>query len=74
MVTEVVRADGSLPSGMDMGWVIPCWLCGSPIPVKFSKKRKPYLICDNCGLQIFIRYGKAEDLLIAKIKQQQRGG
>ena len=49
-------------------WLIECWLCNSPIPVKFTKKDKVYLICDNCGMQIFIRYKKSEELLISKIK------
>jgi len=53
--------------------MIPCWLCGSPVPVKFTKKDKPYLVCANCGVQTFIRYGKAEGLLIAKIKDYQKG-
>ena len=51
--------------------MIPCWLCGQPIEVKFSRKDKPYLICDNCGVQTFIRYGKAEELLLAKVKEYQ---
>ena len=51
--------------------LIPCWLCNSPIPVKFTKKNKAYLICDNCGVQTFLRYNKAEELLAAKIKQCQ---
>jgi rRNA maturation endonuclease Nob1 len=59
---------------METVWVIPCWLCGSLIPVKFTKKNKPFLICNNCGVQTFIRYGKAEDLLIAKIKDYRKGG
>lgn len=71
--TEAERASDNSMSGEDMGWVIPCWLCGEPIPVKFTKKNKPFLICNNCGVQTFIRYGKAEELLIAKIKQYQGG-
>ena len=49
--------------------MIPCWLCDQSVEVKFSRKDKPYLICDNCGVQTFIRYGQAEELLIAKINQ-----
>jgi DNA-directed RNA polymerase subunit RPC12/RpoP len=33
----------------------PCFLCGEAMPIKSSKKGKPYLICDPCGLQVFIR-------------------
>ena len=53
--------------------VIPCWLCGEAVEVKFSKKDKPYLVCQSCGVQSFIRYDKAEKLLIAKIKQYREG-
>lgn len=48
---------------------IACWLCNSPIPIKFTKKDKVYLICDNCGTQTFLRFKRAEELLIDKIKQ-----
>ena len=51
--------------------MIPCWLCSQPVEVKFSRKDKPYLICDNCGVQTFIRYGQAEELLLAKVKEYQ---
>lgn len=69
MVTEALKVKDNPTFGKDMGWMIPCWLCGELIPVKFTKKNKPFLICNNCGVQTFIRYGKAEELLIAKIKQ-----
>lgn len=35
---------------------IPCFLCGKPSKVKKTKTNKPYFICDDCGLQSFIRY------------------
>ena len=53
-------------------WFIPCWLCGIPVEIRHSKKDKPFLICNNCGVQTFIRYGRAEELLVAKIKQQEK--
>ena len=53
--------------------VIPCWLCGEVVEVKFSKKDRPYLICNGCGIQTFIRYGKAEELLIVRIRQYREG-
>ena len=34
---------------------IPCFLCGKPLPVKLTKKDKPYFVCDPCGLQVFVR-------------------
>jgi len=73
MLTEAAKTKDNSTSGEDMDWVIPCWLCGELIPVKFTKKNKPFLICNYCGVQTFIRYGKAEELLIAKIKQYREG-
>jgi hypothetical protein len=35
--------------------LIPCFLCGNGLEVKISKRHKPYLICDWCGVQTFIR-------------------
>jgi len=73
MVTEIMEVKDNSRIGGQTAWVIPCWLCGSAIPVKFTKKGKVYLICNNCGIQTFLRYGKAEELLIAKIKEYQEG-
>ena len=42
---------------------IPCFLCGIELEVRHSKRDKPYLICDPCGVQIFIRREKGIDLL-----------
>ncbi len=33
----------------------PCPLCNQNLDVRLSKKNKPYVICDYCGLQMFIR-------------------
>ena len=73
MVTKASKVIKESARGEDIGWVIPCWLCDSLIPVKFTKKDKAYLICDNCGTQTFLRYGRAEELLIAKIKKYWEG-
>jgi transcription elongation factor Elf1 len=62
----------------------PCPVCASPRDVRQSKKNKPYIVCDPCGIQLFIR-GPAgieefnrlkervdrEDLL-ARIKEMER--
>jgi len=34
-----------------------CPLCSRRCQVRTTKKAKPYLICDDCGLQMFVRYG-----------------
>lgn len=34
---------------------IPCFLCSSELRARTDKNRKPYFICDPCGVQIFVR-------------------
>lgn len=33
----------------------PCPLCLSPLDVRESKKHRPYICCDGCGVQMFVR-------------------
>ena len=33
----------------------PCFLCGDMVEIKYSKRQKPYLVCNSCGVQVFIR-------------------
>ena len=33
----------------------PCPICNKKLLVKFTKKSKPYIICNSCGIQMFIR-------------------
>jgi len=35
----------------------PCCICTAPLEVRETKKGKPYVICDPCGLQMFVRNG-----------------
>jgi DNA-directed RNA polymerase subunit RPC12/RpoP len=34
---------------------IPCFLCTQELPERKDKNKKPYFICDSCGVQIFVR-------------------
>jgi hypothetical protein len=34
---------------------LPCFLCGRKLNTRFSKHKKPYFVCDSCGIQLFIR-------------------
>jgi hypothetical protein len=34
---------------------IPCLLCGKRLGKRIDKNRKPYFVCDPCGVQMFIR-------------------
>ena len=33
----------------------PCPVCGVPQQVLSSKKDKPYITCNSCGVQVFVR-------------------
>ena len=35
--------------------LFPCCVCGEPREVRTTKKGKPYMICDPCGVQMFVR-------------------
>jgi len=40
---------------LDGNQMFPCPVCTGPREVKQTKKRKPYLVCDPCGVQVFVR-------------------
>ena len=35
--------------------LFPCCVCGESREVRTTKKGKPYMICDPCGVQMFVR-------------------
>jgi len=35
--------------------LFPCCVCHEPREVRTTKKGKPYMICDPCGMQMFVR-------------------
>ena len=37
------------------GQRFPCPICAMPQEVRLSKKDKPYITCNVCGVQVFIR-------------------
>ena len=52
---------------------VSCWLCDEPVEVRFSKKDKPYIVCP-CGIQVFVRYKRAEELLAQKVRMENGNG
>ena len=65
--------------------MFPCPVCTDPREVRLTKKRKPYITCDPCGIQLFIRgpagiaaferlvnRAKAEDLWTRLAEMQRR--
>lgn len=35
--------------------IFPCPVCAQTREVRTTKKEKPYLVCDPCGVQLFVR-------------------
>ena len=35
--------------------LLPCLLCGKKLEQRTDKNKKPYFVCDPCGIQLFIR-------------------
>ena len=52
------------PAGPPQGKVVECFLCEREVDIRLSKKRRPYFICDDCGLQAFIRGDEGIERLI----------
>lgn len=48
----------------------PCPLCNAGLPILKSKRNKPYCICNDCGLQIFVRGKKG----ISHLRQMAEHG
>jgi hypothetical protein len=42
-------------SSVVRGGRFPCPVCAEPREIRLTKNDKPYLICDPCGVQLFIR-------------------
>jgi predicted RNA-binding Zn-ribbon protein involved in translation (DUF1610 family) len=38
--------------------VIPCFLCGTDLAIRTDKNKKRYFICNECGVQAFVRTEK----------------
>ena len=39
----------------------PCPICTAPLDVRLSKKDKPYVVCNDCGVQMFVRNAEGID-------------
>jgi hypothetical protein len=53
-----------------LGNEFPCPLCGAGLPIRTSKRKKPYCTCNDCGIQLFVR-GKVG---IARLRKLARDG
>jgi hypothetical protein len=53
-----------------IGKEFPCPMCGVGLPILISKTKKPYFICNSCGIQLFVR-GKVG---ISRLRKLARDG
>lgn len=51
--------------GQQFEGTFPCPLCNLRLEIRRSKNRKPYCVCNSCGLQLFIRGKKGIEKLKA---------
>jgi len=52
----VCNSNEVLPmSALNGNSVFPCPVCVELREVRMTKKRKPYITCDPCGIQMFVR-------------------
>jgi transcription elongation factor Elf1 len=49
------------------GKPFPCPVCERKCLIRISKSGKPYMVCDSCGVQLFVRYQEGLERLIEKI-------
>src|SRR5215469_14771792 len=52
-----------------LGSEFPCPLCGAALLIRNSKNKKPYCICNDCGIQLFVR-GKAGIARLLKLVRE----
>ena len=51
---------------------MPCLLCGRPLDMRMDKNRKPYFVCDPCGMQLFIRRKLGKERLQTVFKNVEK--
>lgn len=47
-----------------------CPVCGRELSLRESKNGKPYLVCDRCGMQMFVRSQSGIDKLAENIENE----
>lgn len=52
--------------------MFPCPVCTNPREVRVTKKDKPYITCDPCGIQVFVR-GPAGIAAFERLVDSARG-
>jgi len=50
-----------------------CPICEEWLIVKRSRRDKPYVVCNECGVQMFVRYEKGIDKFFLKCTKRKGG-
>jgi len=61
----------------DYALMFRCPVCEDWLPVKKSKRDSPYIVCNNCGVQMFVRYKEGIDKFFRKCSKRanlRKGG
>ena len=51
---------------------LPCFLCGAKLGKRTDKNRKPYFVCNPCGIQLFIRRQHGIELLEKLLRNAEK--
>jgi len=53
---------------------LPCFLCRKELDLRISKVKKPYFVCEDCGIQIFVRGKRGIERLQQLLGSMSRRG
>ncbi|MCI0625310.1 MAG: hypothetical protein L0387_27315 [Acidobacteria bacterium] len=62
-----------MPSRTHSGHYFPCPVCAARLEVRITKKQKPYLVCDPCGVQLFVRSRSGIERFAALVDRAESG-
>lgn len=61
-------------TGTECQGALPCPVCTEPLPVRVAKSKKPYFVCERCGLQLFVRRRDGISALGRLLQQLEENG
>jgi predicted RNA-binding Zn-ribbon protein involved in translation (DUF1610 family) len=68
----IVGRDAKMPTKTEHKF--PCPICTKALEVRLTKKNKPYVTCDPCGVQLFVRGPEGIDGFKRLIERANRDG
>ena len=62
-----------MPKQTESDHRFPCPVCAARLEVRTSKKDKPYVVCDPCGVQMFVRSRSGIEKFVALVERAESG-